>query len=505
MMDAVKRLTIMGAQSHENTVLNFNRYGVHRISAEGSSNSHGKSVIMKMIDVLAGENLDAESRRAIIRDGSDFALVSLESYNGYRLSAVVTLEKSDCFYMLHYKGQEIKKSLSDDYKELIKVLNFHKIDDFDYSLNRYKTKTTLPFTHFTGTQNEKILVSASEIEGYRRKLSILDELISTIDSDLNLNKIRVSGIESNLNDIKYKYSRDDIVNFNIFDNYVQSYDYTKELYLVIKDINDTRDKLNYLRNNKPTDVSFLSGTLVNIKKLNESIQYLSKAMEIKNKAKKMSETIKPVINLNSALNLLQKIDELNGLLITILDIKKLINTKKCNKPIINLDSINNLNLVSESIKNRLETQQKIESQRKQKPIIKLDILSQLASLTESTTSVFNLMCESKEKNIKHVPLDLSALGKLNNYLIIVNECSKIKEKTLNITKEKPIIDLTLYKSINDLYIRVQSSFTYIQLLEKSKVQSKVMLEDLRSLTEKVGHCPTCGGKLDLERILEHEH
>lgn len=505
MMDAIKTLTIMGAQSHADTILNFKRYGVHRISAEGSSNSHGKSVIMKMMDVLSGEYLDLESRRAIIRDDADFALVSLESYNGYRLSAVITEEKANCFYMLHYKGEAIKKSLSDDYKELIKVLNFHKVDDLDYSLNRYKTKTTLPFTHFTGSQNEKILVSASEIEGYRKKLSVLDENLAIIEQDLNLNKARISGTESALNDIKYKYTKDDIVNFNIFDTYVKNYDYTKDLFLSIKDVTDTHTKIKELQDNKPTDVSFLSNVLGYMKNLSEATQFLNKAKNVKLEIEELNKQAKPVCDLSTVLTLLHRIGDTKSLLDNSLYMKNLIKSQQRSKPIISIIVLNNLDSLSKSIKDRLSVQYEINVRKKDKPIIQLDILRHLDSLTESLQSAKSILSVLTDKQVKHTPLDLTVLNNLEQYLLANNELCKIKKEIEEERKIEPKINLVPYRHICTLSVRVKSALDSSRSLNTARDRSKIMLDDLRVLTEQLGYCPTCGGQLDLERILEHEH
>lgn len=199
MFDAIKSISLFNIQSHEENHFYFKRTGLHRISAEGTSNSYGKSVLMRVIKVLFKQvRLDKETRLTLIREGAEYGVASVASFNGYRLSVVIHKESSKSFYMLEYQGQVIKKYLTDDYRSLLRVLGAHYFEEGDFSLNLYETKTALPFTHFSGTLNYKILDSASEIYKYRDLIETTSSNLTTIKHDKAMLETRLATVESQI-------------------------------------------------------------------------------------------------------------------------------------------------------------------------------------------------------------------------------------------------------------------------------------------------------------------
>lgn len=505
MMNAVKTLTIMGAQSHANTKLHFKRYGVHRISAEGSSNSHGKSVIMKMIYALNGEFLDRESRSAIIRDDSEYAIASLESYNGYRLSVVIHEEKSKCFYMLEYKGQAVKKTLSDDYKELIKVLNFHKTEEFDYSLNVYKTKTTLPFTHFSGTQNEKILVSASEIPNYRKMLDSLTENIKVIEQDMALNKTRIASCESNLNLIRYNYTQEDIDEFKLYDRFVTDYQTYQKVHTQLEDLVVLKYQIEEHSKKTVINPSLTDSILTYARKINECSKLLSNAILDKEQAKNEKAKSDKIRFVDKEIAIVSKLNESFKYLKEVVDSRHFLETSEKFNPSINLDIIENLKAVQNHLKDIVEGRLNLIKIKVSKPMVETEYLRQLNDLHNSINTFLQVKNDEPKPVKKVVRLDLKPLTVLKDIHSHLNWLNAGIVETHKSRVSEPKCDINLLLKLKSLG---DSAVKLMELSYSIKSNKEIMLKtksEISSLIDELGLCPTCGSELDAERIFEHEH
>lgn len=213
MFGFISEVALLNVQSHKKSIFKFKGTGLHRISAEGTSNSFGKSVLRKALyTVFTPDNKSLDGRKALINYGSEDCYIIVSSTTGILITLYLHLEEKKCYYELEFEGELIRKYLRDDYQIILDILCFHYMAEEGYSLNFYKTKTALPFTHFRPRLNNKILDSASELPHYR---------IIMEDIEMNLNRMirEVSIIENTQSSFEFHLSS--IAQDNIEDMFLE--------------------------------------------------------------------------------------------------------------------------------------------------------------------------------------------------------------------------------------------------------------------------------------------
>lgn len=475
MIDALKTLVIYKIQSHESTVLRFNRTGVHRINGTGTGNSNGKSVIMKCLYALClGEDLDKTGRESLINWDSEFGIIVGESYNGVKLTLFMHLEASKCFYELEVDGQKVRKYLSDDYKTLLKVFNFHYMPDEKFSLNRYKTKTALPFTHFSGTLNYKILDSASEVPEVKQTLEVIDEKLMIIKGHREDVTRKVVSLSEQL---------------KLMDD--SGIDEIRKKLLYVETLNDSYKELKPI-SNKIKEIIHVKEEKQNLVKINPE-HYVQFGKELK-RLNKLS------INLTAVIDKTNEIEELRS--------KQVAPPKNLNQTINQVKLLESLGNLTKAI---TDTNKKMnEVSNVEKPIDLRELISIARNLGDlKYTVATNVVTQEKLAELVDIPIErITEMRNVARQLYQLQDLSVSLIKTtkqLNNSKEQQDIlpingiieglrSLGNMKRLTD-YL----SESYVKRLQLQETISNIN-SDIERLVEEVGLCEYCGNLLTNKHV-----
>lgn len=477
MFEFIDEVALLNVQSHPKSIFKFKGASIHRIAAEGTSNSFGKSVLRKaLMAVFTPRSKDKISRQTLIRKGFESCTIIVASTSGLLVTLYLHIEEKHCYYELEYKDMTIKKYLRDDYQIILDILGFHYLKEEDYSLNFYITKSTLPFTHFRPRLNYKVLESAKELPEYKLLMDDISDNLTRMEKEIRILDNTAGSYQFHIESLQNTNLEELELHERIVANWVK---YLEPVEQVVAPLKEIANSLKALEEVKMIPVDVITPHVDNLHSLSESTKELNNLIALKSKSEQLHEQYLDPDTVDTYIQPLSEVSQVQQAVIQLAQLKQQL--ANLPKPI----------QVGEV-----------------KP--HLSALSELKRLQQATSSLLsmNQQLEQLPKPIKadKVKRHLQAIGCVENLQKQVKSFKELKQQLDN-KRQFQLPNVELVMQLSTLNNAVTATQQYAQQQEQIAIKQRQLAQlkqEVEMLADELEVCVTCGQLITSMEVV-HDH
>ncbi|MER2114169.1 MAG: hypothetical protein ABS904_00270 [Solibacillus isronensis] len=477
MFEFIDEVALLNVQSHPKSIFKFKGASIHRISAEGTSNSYGKSVLRKaLMTVFTARGKDKISRQTLIRKGFESCTIIVSSTSGLLVTLYLHLEEKHCYYELEYKDMTIKKYLRDDYQIILDILGFHYLKEEDYSLNFYVTKSTLPFTHFRPRLNYKVLESAKELPEYKLLMDDISDNLTRMEKEIRILDNTAGSYQFHIESLQNTNLEELELHERIVSNWIK---YLEPVEQVVAPLKVIANSLKALEEIKMIPVNVVAPHMNNLHSLSESTKELNNLIALNNKSERLQEQYLDPDTVDTYIQPLSEVSQVQ-------------------------QAVTQLAQLNQQLANLPKPIQVVEVEPH------LTSLTNIKNLQQATTSLLTLnqQLDTLPKPIKaeNVKRHLQAISHVENLQTQVKSFNELKQQLdgkqrFQLPNSELVMQLT---TINNVLTATQQYTQQQEQIAIKQQQLAQLKEQVEMLANELDVCVTCGQLITSLEVV-HDH